>query len=192
MTAPSQAHITDLLIAWGKGDQGALDKLLPLVYEELRRQAARYLRRERANHTLQPTALVHEVYLRLVDAPEVRWRSRAHFFGIAAHLMREILVDHARAHQAVKRGGIEQKLTLDEAVALSPQREVNVLELHEALTRLETIDPQKRRMVELRFFSGLSIDETAEVMNLSPRTVVRQWQTAKAWLHREMSERVKP
>ena len=184
--APAQTHITELLVAWGGGDREALDRLLPLVYDELHRQAERYLSRERRGHTLQPTALVNEVYLRLVDQRQASWRNRAQFFGVAAQMMRRILVSHARARRAGKRGGDEQRITLDEVLAPAPQRDVNLLALDEALTRLEEIDPGKSRMVELRFFSGLSVEETAEVMGVSPRTIDRQWQTAKAWLHREI------
>lgn len=185
--APAQTHITELLVAWGGGDREALDRLLPLVYDELHRQAERYLSRERRGHTLQPTALVNEVYLRLVDQRQASWRNRAQFFGVAAQMMRRILVSHARARRAGKRRGDEQRITLDEVLAPAPQRDVNLLALDEALTRLEEIDPGKSRMVELRFFSGLSVEETAEVMGVSPRTIDRQWQTVKAWLHREMS-----
>jgi RNA polymerase sigma factor (TIGR02999 family) len=187
VTVPSKAQITDMLIAFGQGDQSALDNLLPLVYDELRRQAAAQLHRERVNHTLQPTALVHEVYLRLVNQKHLGWQNRAHFFGLTAQMMRRILVDHARSHRAEKRGGAELRLTLDEGVAATPQRDLDVMALDEALVKLEKIDSQKSRMVELRFFSGLSIEDTAEVMGLSPRTVTRQWQTAKAWLHRELT-----
>jgi RNA polymerase sigma factor (TIGR02999 family) len=160
--------------------------LLPLVYEELHRQAVRFFRREREGHTLQPTALVDEVYLRLINQHDVNWQNRAHFFGIAAQMMRRILVSHARARDAKKRGGAAQHITLAESAAV-PQRDLNLLALDDALTKLETIDPDKSRMVELRFFSGLSVEETAEVMGVSPRTIDRQWQTAKAWLHREIS-----
>jgi len=187
MTAPSRTHITELLVAWSGGDRGALDQLMPLVYNELRRQAARHLRSERLAHTLQPTALVNEVYIRLVDQRRVSWQSRAHFFGVAAQLMRRILVSHARVRGAAKRGGAAHRLTLDEGVALSPQRDVSLLALDDALVKLEELDPEKGRMVELRFFSGLSVEETAEILGVSPRTVDRQWQTAKAWLQREMS-----
>jgi RNA polymerase sigma factor (TIGR02999 family) len=187
VTAPSKTHITELLVAWSGGDQDALDRLMPLVYDELHRQAARFLSRERSGHTLQPTALVNEVYLRLVDQRQMKWQNRAQFFGIAAQMMRRILVSHARARDARKRGGGEHRLTLNEEVAIFPQRDINLLALDDALTELEAIDPEKSRMVELRFFSGLSIEETAEVLGLSPRTVDRQWQTAKAWLHREIA-----
>ncbi len=201
MTAGSKKHITELLVAWSGGDQEALDRLMPLVYDELHRQAARFLSRERSGHTLQPTALVNEVYLRLVDQSQVKWQNRAQFFGIAAQMMRRILVSNARARHAEKRGGREQCLTLNEEVAIFPQRDINLLALDDALTKLEAIDPEKSKMVELkleaidpekskmvelRFFSGLSIEETAEVLTVSPRTVDRQWQTAKAWLYREI------
>lgn len=187
MTVASKKHITELLVAWSGGEQDALDRLMPLVYDELHRQAARFLSRERSGHTLQPTALVNEVYLRLVDQSQVKWQNRAQFFGIAAQMMRRILVSHARARHAEKRGGREQCLTLNEEVAIFPQRDIKLLALDDALTRLEAIDPEKTRMVELRFFSGLSIEETAEVLAVSTRTVDRQWQTAKAWLHREIA-----
>jgi len=186
VTAGSKKHITELLVAWSGGDQEALDRLMPLVYDELHRQAARFLSRERSGHTLQPTALVNEVYLRLVDQSQVKWQNRAQFFGIAAQMMRRILVSNARARHAEKRGGREQCLTLNEEVAIFPQRDINLLALDDALTKLEAIDPEKSKMVELRFFSGLSIEETAEVLTVSPRTVDRQWQTAKAWLYREI------
>jgi RNA polymerase sigma factor (TIGR02999 family) len=183
---PSPANVTELLQAWGAGDPTAIDRLIPLIYDELRRLAARHLRRERLDHTLQPTALVHEAYLRLVDQRETEWRNRAYFFGAAAQIMRRILVDHAREHGAAKRGGAEHRVTLEEDVALAGGRDVNLLALDDALRRLAEIDPHKSRVVELRFFSGLSIEETAEVVGVSPATVTRQWRTAKAWLHREI------
>jgi RNA polymerase sigma factor (TIGR02999 family) len=182
----ARQNVTELLLAWSDGDEEALDSLIPLVYDELRRNAAGYLRRERAGHTLQPTALVHEVYVRLVDQKGIKWQNRAQFFGIAATVMRRVLVDNARRHSATKRGGLEQRVTLDEGAALSGQREINLLALDDALKKFEQIDPPKSRIVELRFFGGLSIEETAEVTGLSPRTVDRQWQLAKAWLHREI------
>jgi RNA polymerase sigma-70 factor (ECF subfamily) len=160
---------------------------LPLVYDELHRLAMRVFSSESAGHTLQPTALVNDVYLRLMKQHETTWQNRAQFFAIAAQMMRRILVSHARARQAAKRGGAEQRITLDEALAATPQRDVNLLALDDALKKLETIDPEKSRMVELRFFSGLSVPETAQVMGVSPRTIDRQWQTAKAWLHREIA-----
>jgi RNA polymerase sigma-70 factor (ECF subfamily) len=184
---PDRGEVTRWLVAGTGGDAHALESLLPLVYEELHRQAVRFFRRERADHTLQPTALVNEVYLRLINQNEVNWQNRAQFFGIAAQMMRRILVSHARGREAKKRGGAAQHITLQEDLAAAPQRDLNLLAVDEALTRLEAVDPEKSRMVELRFFSGLSVDETAEVMGVSPRTVDRQWQTAKAWLHREIS-----
>jgi RNA polymerase sigma-70 factor (ECF subfamily) len=183
---PSRSDITEWLAVCTGGDRAALEGLLPLVYDELHRQAMRAFSRERPGHTLQPTALVNEVYLRLADQHAMKWQNRAQFFGIAAQMMRRILVSHARARSAMKRGGGETCITLEEEVAAAPQRDVNLLAVDEALTRLEAIDPEKSRMVELRFFSGLSVEETAEVMGISPRTVDRQWRTAKAWLHREI------
>jgi RNA polymerase sigma factor (TIGR02999 family) len=158
------------------------------VYDELHRQAVGFFKHERAGHTLQPTALVSEVYLRLVNQHEVNWKNRAQFFGIAAQMMRRILVNHARDQRREKRGGGTPCITLDDGLAASPQRDVNLLALDEALTRLEAMEPEKSRVVELRFFSGLSVPETAEVMGISRRTVDRHWQIAKAWLHREIGE----
>lgn len=164
-----------------------MDRLLSIVYTELHKQAARYLRKERAGHTLQPTALVHEAYLRLIDQREVAWQNRAHFFGICAQLMRRILVDHARERLAEKRGGAGAvRLTLDERVAIVEEREVDLLALDEALTRLAAMDKRQARVVELRFFSGLNVEETAKVMEVSPATVKLDWSMAKAWLRREM------
>lgn len=183
---PSKTQVTQWLAACKGGDRDALENLLPVVYQELHRQAIRMFSRERAGHTLQPTALVNEVYLRLADQHAMKWQNRAQFFGIAAQMMRRILVSHARARQAAKRGGNDTRITLDERVAAAPQRDVNLLALDEALQRLESIDAEKSKMVELRFFSGLSVEETAEVMGVSPRTIDRQWQTAKAWLFREL------
>jgi RNA polymerase sigma factor (TIGR02999 family) len=184
---PSPSNLTEMLHDWSDGDREALDKLVPIVYEELRRQAARYLRRERHGHTLQTTALIHEAYIRLIDQRNVRWQNRAHFFGIAAQLMRRILVDHARSRQAAKRGGSDIKLPLEEAMFASEGREVDLVALDEALERLAAIDPQQSRVVELKFFSGLSVEETAEVLGVSSRTVKRDWNVAKAWLRREIS-----
>jgi RNA polymerase sigma factor (TIGR02999 family) len=164
------------------GDGAAMDELLQLVYAELRRLAASYLRRERSDHTLQPTALVHEAYLRMVDQTQVRWQNRAHFFGVAAQMMRRILVDHARSQHAEKRGGDAQKLSLDENIDVSGERAADLVALDEALSRLAEIDPQKSRVVELRFFGGLSVEETAEVLGVSAPTVKRHWRLAKAWL----------
>jgi len=183
----SSENVTQLLVDWSKGNKEALDRLVPIVYEELRRQASRYLRRERAGHTLQTTALIHEAYLRLVDQRNVHWQNRAHFFGIAAQLMRRILVDHARTRKRAKRGGSNIRVSLDEATALATSRELDIVALDEALERLGEIDSQQSRIVELRFFSGLNVEETAEVLKISPATVKREWRIAKAWLHREIS-----
>lgn len=183
----SPEGITQLLIDWGKGDQAALERLMPLVYSELRRLASNYLRRERAEHTLQPTALVNEAYLKLVDQRNAKWQNRAHFFGIAAQLMRRILVDHARQRQAVKRGGVEQqRLSITSAEAVMKQPEIDLLALNEALEELAEMDPQQSRIVELKFFGGLSIEETAEVLGISHATVERDWKMARAWLRRQL------
>ena len=171
------------------GDDGALGELLPLVYAELRRLAAGYLRRERPGHTLQPTALVNEAYLRLVDQTQVRWQNRAHFLGVAAQMMRRILVDHVRGQRAEKRGGEIQKLSLDENIDVSGERAADLVALDEALKRLAELDPQKSRIVELRFFGGLSVEETAEVLGVSAPTVKRQWRMAKAWLYGQVSRK---
>ena len=183
-------NVTQLLIGWSKGDKEALDKLLPLVYNELHRQAAAYLRRERAGHTLQTTALIHEAYVRLVDQKNVHWQNRAHFFGIAAQLMRRILVDHARTKKRVKRGGSDIRVSLSEVTIKASARDLDIVALDEALERLALIDEQQSRIVELRFFSGLTVEETAEVLGISPATVKRDWSMAKAWLHREISGEV--
>ena len=180
--------ITQLLVEWGKGDQAALDRLAPLVYEELRRMARTYLRGERPDHTLQATALVHEAYLRLVDQHSVSWQNRAHFFGIASQMMRRILVNHATARAADKRGGGAQKLALDEAAGLAEGREAELIALDEALKELEKLDQRQGRIVELRYFGGLSIEETAEVLDLSPATVKREWSTARLWLRRRLKQ----
>jgi RNA polymerase sigma factor (TIGR02999 family) len=190
MTALQKSNVTELLLSLTGGDQSALDKLLPLVYNELRGLAERYLRRERADHTLQATALVHEAYLRLVDQNNVQWQNRAHFFGVAAQMMRRILVDHARASQTQKRGAGALKVSLDELIELPAERATSeMLALDEALTALESFDAQKSRVVELRFFGGLSIEETAEVMGVGTATVTRQWRMAKAWLYKEVNKR---
>lgn len=185
--APDKHEITRWLAACRGGDPVALEKLLPLVYDELHRRAIQFFSRERPGHTLQPTALVDEVYLRLVKQREAIWQNRAQFFAVAAQMMRRILVSHARARQAAKRGGVEQHITVVEEAGSGAQRDVNLLALDEALKKLEAIDLEKSRMVELRFFSGMSVAETAEVMGVSPRTIDRQWQTAKAWLFREIA-----
>jgi RNA polymerase sigma factor (TIGR02999 family) len=180
--------VTGMLVKWGQGDEGVLNELLPGVYDELHRMAARYLHRERVDHTLQPTALINEAYLRLVDQNRVTWENRAHFFGIAANAMRRILVDHARGHQAAKRGGSVIKLPLDEAVHGSPKHEeMDLVALDEALTRLANLDPEQSRLVELRYFGGLTIEETARVMGISPATVKRDWTISRAWLRREIN-----
>ena len=187
MAVRSSRVITRLLVGWGRGDRAAFDQLLPLVYDELRKVAARRLRHERANHTLQPTALVHEAYVRLIDQDRVQWRNRAHFFAISSRLMRRILVDHARAHGAAKRGGGAQLVSLDDAadVALAP--DVSLLALDEALGKLERLDPVQAQIIELRFFGGLTIEETAAVVRVSPASVGREWNVAKAWLYRELT-----
>ncbi|HEV7473883.1 MAG TPA: sigma-70 family RNA polymerase sigma factor [Pyrinomonadaceae bacterium] len=189
MTDSAQHEVTQLLQQWSEGDVTAIDKLIPLIYDELRRQAANYMRRERPGQSLQTTALVHEAYLRLVDQRAVEWQNRNHFFGIAAKLMRRILVDHARQHQAVKRGGTELKLLpLDDAATALAGEEIDLVALDEALTRLALLDEQQSRVVELRFFSGLSVEETAEVLGVSTRSVKREWRSAKAWLRTELSK----
>ncbi|HQR36725.1 MAG TPA: sigma-70 family RNA polymerase sigma factor [Blastocatellia bacterium] len=183
----SPATITQLLIKWRTGDQSALDELLAQIYGQLRRLAKYYLRQERPDLTLQPSDLVHEVYLRLVDEQEIDWQNRAHFFGIASVRMRHILVEHARSRQAAKRGGGEYRLSLSAADRQAEDRDVNLLALDDALQRLESIDSQKSRIVELRYFGGLTIEETAEAMNISPATVKRDWSMARAWLRSELS-----
>jgi len=182
----SSKDATQLLIDWSQGDKEALAQLMPLVYDELHRLAASYLHRHRPDNTLQTTALVHEAYLQLVDQANVNWQSRAQFFGIAAKLMRQIIVDHARSHQAAKRGGATPKLSLDEAPELSDERAAGFLALDEALTGLAAVDAQKSRIVELRFFGGLTIEETAQIIGVSTATVKREWSVAKTWLYREI------
>ena len=186
MATPSHKDVTDLLIDWSKGDQEALNKLMPLVYDELHRLASRYLRHERPGHTLQTTALVHEAYLKLVNQRDANWENRVHFFAVAAHVMRQILVDYARRHHASKRGGDLYKLSLDEALVTSEEKGADLLALDEALERLAAIDPQQSRVVELRVFGGLTVEETAEALGISPRTVKREWSMAKAWLHKQI------
>jgi RNA polymerase sigma-70 factor (ECF subfamily) len=189
MTIPKTQEVTRLLIAWGQGDQAALDELLPLIYQELHRMARRHLGRERGGHTLQTTALVHEAYLRLIDQQGVGWQNRAHFFAIAAQMMRRILVDHARARHYQKRGGGAQQVSFDEALVVSDERAAEVVALDEALMGLAEFDPRKSQIVELRFFGGLSIEETAEVLGVSPGTVMRDWTLAKTWLQRAINKR---
>ena len=186
MTSP--ATITQLLIQWRSGDQSVLNDLLPKVYDELRRLAKYYLQRERKGHALQVSDLVHEAYLRLVDAKEIDWQNRAHFFAIAAGRMRRILVEHARSRQAAKRGGGEYRLSLGKADKVAGKNDVNLLSLDEALQRLEALDAQKARIVELRYFGGLTIEETAEALKISPATVKRDWAMARTWLRSEISD----
>lgn len=186
---PSQTHeVTSLLIEWRHGDAGALDRLMPVVYAELRRLADRYLRRERSDHSFDPTELVHEAYLRLVGKTHPRWRDRVHFYAVAAQLMRRILVDHARGHRAAKRGGGVPKLSLEEAGEVADRQAADLLALDEALTALARLDERKARIVELRFFGGLTIDEAAEVLEVSAATVVADTRLARAWLFSRMQE----
>jgi RNA polymerase sigma factor (TIGR02999 family) len=183
----SSHELTQLLIAWGNGDKAALDRLMPLVYDELHRLAHQYMRRELPGCTLQTSGLVNEAYLRLVDQTQIQWESRAHFFGIAARLMRQILVDEARRRRYAKRGGGAIQVNLDEATIVAQEQSTNVLALDDALKALEQIDSRQSRIVELRFFGGLSIEETAEVLKVSPGTVMRDWTFARAWLRNEMT-----
>ncbi len=183
---PGAGDVTALLDDWGRGDRRALDRLLPLVYGELRRIAARQLRRERAGHTLQPTALVHEAYLRLVEQRNVEWQNRAHVFGVAAGVIRRVLVDHARRHAATKRGSAAQRVPLEDVAGTATALEIPILALDQALIRLERLDPGLAQIIELRAFSGLTIDEAAHVLQVSPSTAKREWRTAKAWLTREL------
>jgi RNA polymerase sigma-70 factor (ECF subfamily) len=188
MPDPTAGELTALLREMG-GDPGNNDvvaEALPRLYADLRRLAASYLRRERVNHTLQPTALVHEAYMKMADQSRVHWRNRSHFMGVAAQLMRRILVDHARSQQADKRGGGETRVPLDENIAAAPSGDVNLIDLDHALTKLASIDARQARIVDLRYFGGLSLEETAEAMDLSTATVKREWQMARAWLHRAL------
>lgn len=184
---PKPTEVTQLLLAWRNGDEQAFDKLLPLVHDELRRLAGHYMRRERPGHTLQTSALVNEVYLRLVGHGEIAWQNRAHFFGIAAQAMRQVLVDYARRRNFQKRGGQAEHVSLDEAATLAAGRAAEVVALDEALQSLARFDQRKSRVVELRYFGGLSVEETAEVLGVSVPTVMRDWNAAKLWLRREMS-----
>jgi len=179
--------VTQLLVAWSNGNQAARDQLMSVVYDELHRLARRYMRRESPGHTLQTSALVNEAFLRLVDQRNVHWQNRAHFYGIAAQMMRRILVDYARGRNYAKRGAGAPTITLDEGLIVSDERSAEVVAIHEALEQLSKIDPRKEQIVELRFFGGLSIEETAEVLAVSPGTVMRDWTLAKAWLRREIS-----
>ena len=183
------AHdITALLVAWSQGDQGALESLIPLVEEELRRIAKRYLERERPDPTLQTTALVNEAYLRLIDVEHVRWQDRAHFFAVSARIMRRILVDNARARRTARRGGGLRPLSLDEALVVTPERTSDLVAIDDALGELSKIDPRRGQVVELRFFGGLSVDQTAQVMGVSPRTAELDWRVAKLWLMKELGQ----
>jgi RNA polymerase sigma factor (TIGR02999 family) len=184
---PQPYQVTELLARWNEGDVAARDALIPLVYEELRRLARKCLGGQRSAHTLQPTALVHEAYMRLVNRDSVHWHDRVHFFAAAAQMMRQILVDHARMRTAAKRGGDALTLVLDENVALPNNDKLDLLALDEAMTKLASLDARQCRIVELRFFGGLSIEETAHVIDISPATTKREWSTARIWLHREMS-----
>ena len=183
----SRAEVTGLLLDWGNGDRAALDRLLPVVYAELRRLAGGYLRKERRDHTLQPTALVHEVYLRVIDQDRVRWQNRAHFFAIASQLMRRILVDHARRRHSSKRGGRHAPVSLGEIPDWPAGRDVDMVAFDEALARLAILDPRQSRIIELRCFAGLTAEETAAVIGVSAPTIRREWAVAKAWLYRELS-----
>ncbi len=186
-SSPQQQEVTNLLVEWKQGNKAAMDLLTPLVYNELRRLAERYLRNERSAATLQPTALVHEAYLRLVAQSMPDWESRAHFFGVAAHLMRQILVDHARKHRSAKRGGGIDKMSIDEIVGLGAEKPGDIIALDDALQALQEIDERKAKVIELRFFGGLSVDETAVALGVSPATIGREQRLAEAWLHRELN-----
>ena len=185
---PSPSAVTRLLLDWSNGDRAALDKLVPLVYDELRRLAHHYMRQEREGHTLQTTALVNEAYVRLIDQNSVHWQGKAHFFAIAAQMMRRILVDYARSRRYAKRGGEGRQVTFDESAIVSPQRGAEMVAVDEALTDLAQHDARKSKIVELRFFGGLNIEETAEVMGISPTTVQREWRSAKAWLYQAIRQ----
>jgi RNA polymerase sigma factor (TIGR02999 family) len=187
MTTPAPSELTQLLVDWRRGDKAALDKLMPLVYQELRRIARRYMRGERAGHSLQSAALVNEAYLRLIDIKRIDWQNRAHFFAMAAQLMRRTLVDHARSRNYAKRGGVQQKVSLSEADQFAGKPDVDLVALDDALTTLAAMNERQSRIVELQYFGGLTIKETAEVLRVSHTTVERDWTVAKAWLRRELS-----
>jgi RNA polymerase sigma factor (TIGR02999 family) len=193
-TPPQHAddEITGLLTDWSRGDRGALDRLVPIIHAELRRLATRFLSRERSEHTLQATALVNEAYIKLVGQRSARWENRSHFFAVAAQVMRRILVDHARARHAARRGAGAYKVSIDDVAVLSPVPDESLIDLDEALTKLAQFDPDQSRLVELRFFAGLTVEETAEVVGVSPRTVKREWRLARAWLARELGEAEAP
>jgi RNA polymerase sigma-70 factor (ECF subfamily) len=186
MTTPTPHDVTELLVDWSNGNHAALDKLMPLVNRELHRLAHHYMRRENAGHTLQTTALVNEAYLKLINQKHVHWKNRAHFFALSAQLMRRILVDHARSRQYAKRGGGAFRISFDEALVVSPERGADLVALDEALSKLTSIDPRKGKVVELRFFGGLSVEETAEALQISGVTVMREWSMAKAWLYNSL------
>ena len=188
MRPPGAIDTTELLVKWGKGDQQALQELMPRVYDELRRLAGHLMRQERAGHTLQPTALVHEAYLRLVDQTRADWRNRAHFLAVAARMLRRVLVDHARAKQRLKRSSGTVVLSLDESLVSGRERNLDVVALDEALSELARLDPQQSRIIELRFFAGVSIEETAASLGISPATVKRDWAVARAWLYRRLTQ----
>jgi RNA polymerase sigma-70 factor, ECF subfamily len=186
-STPPGREVTGLLLAWGAGDESAFEQLVPLVHEELRRLAHREMGRESAGHTLQTTALVNEAYLRLIDVSRVRWQDRAHFFAMSARLMRRILVDHARSRKSQKRGGATRKVSLEEALVVSSERGSDLVALDDALKGLAAVDARKCQVVELRYFGGLSVEESAEALQVSPDTILRDWRLAKAWLLRELS-----
>lgn len=190
--ASTEHNVTQLLHDWSNGEQQAFDELLPIIYNELHRLAHNYLNRERSDHTLQTTALVHEAYLKLIDQQSVDWQNRSHFFAIAAQAMRRILIDNARRHAASKRGNTPEKLSLDDVESISIGSNETLLALDDALKRLETIDSQQSRVIELRYFGGLTIEETAEVLNLSPATVKREWAMARAWLYKSITGNREP
>jgi RNA polymerase sigma factor (TIGR02999 family) len=187
MTTPQLHEVTQLLMDWSSGNQAALGRLMPLVDRELHRLAHHYMRRENAGHTLQTTALVNEAYLKHIDQRNVHWKNRAHFFALSAELMRRILVDHARSRRYAKRGGGAQRISFDEALVVSHERGADLVALDEALNKLTSIDPRKGKVVELRFFGGLSVEETAEALQISAVTVMREWSMAKAWLYNSLS-----
>jgi RNA polymerase sigma factor (TIGR02999 family) len=188
MKTPASADVTKLLLRWSEGDAMALEQLLPVVYRELHHMARRYMAGERPDHTLQASALVNEAYLKLVDVRQMQWQNRAHFFGVSAELMRRILVDFGRRRHYLKRGGGVRPVTLNEDLTVSGRQTTNLVALDDALTALAAVDPRRVRVVELRFFAGLTVEETAEVLKVSPDTVVRDWRLAKVWLHRELKK----
>jgi RNA polymerase sigma-70 factor, ECF subfamily len=185
---PNRQEITGRLIAWNTGESGALESVIDAVYKELRRMADRYLRQESPGHSLQPTALVHEAYLRLVDQTQVTWQNRAHFFGVAAQMMRRILVDHARGKHRTKRGGNEPTISIEEVLEVGRGKTPNLVALDEALNSLAEIDLRKSQVIEMRFFGGMSVDETAVALDVSPQTVMRDWKLAKAWLYKQLKK----